>query len=62
MHFRVELGETETKQTPLGHVRLPLNCGRIDAVPRTVKSATTGREHLQQGEGKELVDHLVGAL
>ena len=30
-------------------------------ISRGPRSATTGREHLQQGEGKELLDHLVGA-
>jgi len=32
-----ESGQTETKQGSPEHVSLPLNCGRIDAVPRTVK-------------------------
>jgi hypothetical protein len=30
-------GQTETKHAPLRHVSLPLSCGRIGAVPRTVE-------------------------
>jgi hypothetical protein len=34
--LKTGLGQTETKQPPLGYVSLPLSCRRIGAVPRTV--------------------------